>query len=538
MYLTFRRAAVITSVVGLFILIVGIIYAQNKIISVSNLDTRSFNAGVVGKVENLSPPELVNHQEKLIASAMYEGLIYYDETSLTIKPNLASSWKYASDGKSLVLNLKPNVRFHNGKQFTAYDVKKSWENNFVNAKDVSDMSLFLSIVGSKERIEGKSTDIAGIEVVNKYTVKVKFKEPNSVFVYMLTNPVFWIYDLDDKVKIPPGTGPFVFKENKDGNIILLRNEKYHRKNARISAINIKVFNDPYATLNEYKAGKLDYLDQVPLKEIKNLKNSDEYKGLYIEKNLLETYGFGFNLHKKPFAGNYQLRRAINYAIDRQAIMDNVLGGGYSLLKGVVPANAGGYKNQMWGYTYDLDKARKLLAEAGYPEGKGLDTLVLTYNQDEGHRMIAESIAQQLGVLGIKVQLNPLDWEYFKKRLTAMDLAFFRLGWYADYPDADSFLYSLFHSKMMGITNYSGYYNPQVDKLLDASRAEVRSNQERLNLLKRAEEIITDDAACLFLFQKKAFALKGKDVNNIGLDSMGMLNWGEIEILKPDVEQKT
>ncbi|MBO8158881.1 ABC transporter substrate-binding protein [Thermosyntropha sp.] len=538
MYLTFRRAAVITSWIGLAILIVGIIYAQNKIISVSSLDSRPFNIAVVGELEQLSPFNLEKQEEKLIASAMYEGLVDYDENSRSVKPNLAVNWKYSSDGKSLILSLKPNVRFHNGKLFTAYDVKKSWEKNFTETKQMSDLSLFLTIVGSRERLEGKAAEIKGIEVLNKYTVKVNFKEPNAAFIYMLTNPIFWIYDVDDKVAVFPGTGPFIFKEYKDETIILVKNEKYHRGKPCISAINVKLFNDPYTALNEYKAGKIDYLGQVPLKEVKNFKSSDEYKNLYIEKNLSEIYVYGFNLHKEPFAGNYQLRRALNYAIDREAIIQNVFGGLSKPLKGIIPSGISGYKSDMLGYSYDPEKAKKLLEEAGYPMGQGLKPLVLSYNQDEGHRVVAQTIAQQLGMLGIEVQLQPLEWEYFKKQLEKMDLTFFRLGWSADYPDADSFLYSLFHGKMMGITNYSGYYNPQVDKLLDASRAETRSYQERIKLLKRAEEIITDDAACLFLFQKRVFALKGRDVNNLTLDSMGMINWEEVELLKPSVGEKT
>ncbi|SHG82641.1 peptide/nickel transport system substrate-binding protein [Thermosyntropha lipolytica DSM 11003] len=538
MYIKFRQAAVITSFLGLFILIIGIVWAQNRIISVSNLEERPFNVGVVGNIYNISPPLFSSPEEKMIASAMYEGLVCYDEESQSIRPNLAVNWKYANDGKSLLLYLKPDVRFHNGKIFTAYDVKKSFENSFINTKEVSDMSMFLSIAGSEERLKGKSTEISGIEVINKYTVRVRFKEPNSAFIFMLTNPVFYIYDLDDKVKVAPGTGPFMFKEDKDGSIILVKNEKYHRQEPRISVLNIRWFKDPYSALNEYKAGKLDYLDKVPLPEIKNLKAGDEYKGLWVEKKLFATYCIGFNLHREPFMDNYQLRRAVNYAIDRKAIIENVLAGSCIPLKGVVPEGLGSYRSEMWGYTYDPDKAKKLLAEAGYPEGKGLPPLILSYNLDEGHRMVAESIAQQLGNIGIQVRMRPLEWGEFKKGLQERDFVFFRLGWYADYPDADNFLYSMFHSKMIGLTNYTGYYNPQVDKLLNAARAEVKSNGERIKLLKRAEEIITDDAACLFLFQNRKFALKGKEVNNLKLDSMGMLNWHEIELLKPIGGEKT
>lgn len=538
LYVTIKRVALVGSLIGLFILVGGIIYTKNLAKYTASLDTRPFNVGLVGTVETFEPALVSSYEERLLASAMYEGLVTYDETEKIIRPCLAKTWKYGPDGKSLILTLKGNVKFHNGKPLTAKDVKAAWENNFSTTKDWANISLFMSINGSNDRLEGKTADIAGIQVVDKNTIKIVFDEPNSAFIYMLTNPIFWVYDTEDQVEVKPGTGAFCFKEKKDPNeVILLRNEKYHLGKPRLAAVNIKWFKDSLEAFGEYKNGKIDYLDTVPLNEIKNIKNSDQYKPYYIEKPLLEIYALGFNVNREPYAGNYILRRAFNYAIDREAIAEDVLGGAYRPVKSVLPMGIYGYNSEMRGYTYDPEKAKQLLEEAEYPMGEGLKPITITYNNDEGHKVVAEAVARQLMELGIQVQLQAMDWEYYKKQLGKMEVSCFRLGWYADYPDADNFLYSLYHSSKIGITNYSGYRNPQVDKILDAARAETKSQQERIKLLKRAEEIIVDDAPNLWLFQKQANKLVGKNVNQLYVNCMGMLNWHEIELLKPSIDDE-
>jgi len=128
-----------------------------------------------------------------------------------------------------------------------------------------------------------------------------------------------------------------------------------------------------------------------------------------------------------------------------------------------------------------------------------------------------------------VQLQENDWDYYTKQLSNKQISFFRLGWQADYADADNFLYTLFYSSAAGGSNLTGYRNPQVDKILDASRAEYRNEDERQKLLKHAEEIIVDDAPCLWLFQKKSTILTGRDVREIKVDDMGFINWSEIAL---------
>jgi oligopeptide transport system substrate-binding protein len=530
-----KKIAVIGALSALLVFMAWAAYTSSSY--TSSLQERPFNAGVVGKVSTLDPSKVTTHEEKLVASTLYEGLVYYDEDARSLKPRLAKDWKISADGRKLTIELKRNILFHNGKQLTAADVKTCWEKALTEAAG-GKASLFLPIEGSDRVIKGAAADLAGLKIVDRYTLVVAFSRPDAAFVYHLTNPAFWIRDTEDKADICPGTGPFKFKERNDKSIVLTRHDKYHRERPALTEIQFSLYQDANQALQDYKARKLDYLDQVPLKEVKNIREASEYNGLYTVKPIQAVYFLGFNVNQEPFADNFMLRRALNYAIDRQAIIDNITGGLGQPLKGALPLGLPGYNKDMRGYSYDPEQARNLLAQAGYPDGQGLKPLTLTYNKSPGHQQIAEVVAAQLGQLGVQVELKSMDWKPYVKELEMKRLKFFRLGWAADYPDVDAFLYPLYHSSRAGVSNFTGYHNPQADKILDASRAETKSVKERINLLRRAEEIIVDDAPVLWLFQQEAFKIVGPDVNGFKLDSMEMVDWYSLELKKPELEKQT
>lgn len=539
MYPEWRKYTFIAVLISLLLLMAFVIYSSNKVAYTTSPGTRPLEIALVGSIDTLDPALINAPEERLLSSALYEGLVSFDEENQIVKPLLAKDWKYSADGESIIIHLKRDIQFSNGKNMKAGDVKACWEKTFFTTKEWSAVSLFLSVTGANERLEGRADHIAGIEVIDDRTLKVCFNKPNAAFIYMLCSPVFWVYDTGDPVDTAPGTGPFVLKESQDNaDFTLVRNEKYHQGIPHISSLHARVYVDPYEAFGEYKAGKIDYLDSVPLRELKNVKDNSEWKKLLIQKPIASTYFLGFNLNKEPFAGNYQLRRALNYAINRDLIVDEVLGGAYKAANGIIPLGIAGYQRDMRGYSYDPQKAQLLMEEAGYPLGEGLPTLTLTYNNDTGHQLVIESIAEQLSEIGVKVQPQAMEWDYYKKQLPNMNISFFRIEWSADYPDPDSFLYSMFHSSNIGISNYFAYHNDQVDKILDASRAEVKSHKERMKLVKRAEEIIVDDAPCLWLFQSSAVRMIGTNVTDLEVDSMNMIDWYQVKFIKPVPENES
>lgn len=525
---------VIIAVLGT-IIVAGFIHMREAIYT-SSLDTRPFNIGLAANVETVEPALLETHEQRLVASAIYEGLAAWDEASRSVQPRLAKSWKYADKGKSIIIHLRSDVKFSNGKKLTAQDVKASWEHNISSSRDWSSISLFLSIVGSNDRLSGKSPEISGIKAENAHTLKIMLTRPNAAFISSLTNPAFWVMDLQAGLKPPPGTGPFMLQEQKADRLVLLKNENYYRGQPRLSSLIVTVFPDAQQAYKAYQEGKIDFLDEIPSEALASIRKKTEYKNLLLEKPVLEIYCLGYNMGRDPYAGSYLLRRALNYAIDRNYIANNVLGGTYQPAKSVIPVGLDAYNKGMYGYRYDPEKARKLLEDAGYPEGAGLSPLTLTYNKDPGHSLVAADIMRQLGQYGINVQLQEQNWDFYKKHVNGRYNSFFRLSWAADYPDADNFLYSLFHSSRIGYSNFCAYRNPQLDRILDASRSEYDDPEARIKLLRRAEEMIVDDAPCLWLFQKKAAKLISQDVRKLNLDRMEMVDWYQVELAKPDLKQ--
>lgn len=517
--------------VGLVLIVLAGFLAIRQAVYVSSLSSRPMEVAVVEAMDNLQPALLANHAQVLAASAVYEGLVYFDEKSGEVKPRLAHKWEYSEEGKVLTIELKKDIFFSSGQPVTAAAVKSAWETNLITTGDWANQCLYLRIGGAGEYINGKLKEIWGLETTGERTLRITLNNPDGAFIHALTNPIFWVIDTTAEVKAGdsyPGTGPFTVQQQAKDSLILLRNDGYHQGAPHLAAINFTRYQDEEKALAAYKEGEVDYLDRLPLTQLPALAADPGTKNLLIQKSLQEVYWLGFNLHQQPFASNYLLRRALNYAVDRETIIKNILGDSCLPAKGVLPQGMTAYNDQMRGYVYDPEKVQKLLVDAGFPEGKGLKPLTLTINSDPGHRQVALEVARQLGLQGITVQVQEQDWGYYTKQITNMRLSFFRLGWKADYADGDNYLYTLFHSSTAG-SNLVGYNNPQVDKLLDDARAQYKDEGARIKLMKRAEEIIVDDAPCLWLFQKKSTVLLGKDVRDFQIDCMERVNWAEMGV---------
>lgn len=527
-----RRLWLLFFVLGLTLIGGSVSLLQKQAIFTINMESRPLTVGIKAPIETLHPALIEKQGEKLISRAIYEGLVCYDEEHKHIQPLLASSWKFSDGGKTLELKLRKDVRFHNGKKMTAADVKVSWQRNLAATKEWSNISLFMPIAGAKEQVQGARKEISGIEVLNDRTLRIRFAKPHAAYLYILTHPMFAVMDEAEENELGAGTGPYCLKEKQADTMVLVPWEQYYRGKPKLSAIQVKSYSDEDQALKDFKNGRLDYLDDVPQQEIRNLTKDKEMKKLLLRQPALENYWLGFNMNREPFANNYLLRRALNYAIDRDAIIKKVFGGGYRPALGVVPDGMPTYQRKIYGYRYDLEKARQLMAEAGYSNGEGLPPLTLKVNRDEGHEEVGREIANQLALVGVKVEIDTADWDYYKTQMHRLDMSFFRLGWKADYPDADNFLYSLFHSSGVGLSNFVAYRNPQVDKVLDHSRRQYKNGEERIKQLKRAEEIIIDDAPCLFLFQKEAAKLVSQDVQGLLLNGMEEFDWFKIYLSKP------
>jgi peptide/nickel transport system substrate-binding protein/oligopeptide transport system substrate-binding protein len=258
---------------------------------------------------------------------------------------------------------------------------------------------------------------------------------------------------------------------------------------------------------------------VPDSEYKNVTQDAQLSRYLLETSRWGTNYLGMNLKIPPF-DNVLVRQAINYAIDRDPIIELVLNNRAKTAFGVLPPGITGYDPNLRGYSFDPDKARALLAQAGYPDGKGFPEIELQYNKDIIHTRIGDFILANLSDIGIKCRIKELGFGEHLKSIEAGQAGFFRMGWTVDYPDPDSFLYTLFHSSNIGSGyNFTGLASPELDQLLDQARFETETSR-RVSLYRQAEKLIIEQAPWVFLYFYTTHLLYQPQVREINLGPMG------------------
>ena len=204
-----------------------------------------------------------------------------------------------------------------------------------------------------------------------------------------------------------------------------------------------------------------------------------------------------NYEVEPFKGNLALREALNYAVDRQNIIDVISEGVPSVASGVVPKGIVGWVDGQSKYNYDPEMAKTKLAEAGYPDGEGLPVIQFGINIGSGHEMVAEAIQADFAEIGVQVEIIGMEWGAALDAFKNGEIGFFRLGWIADYPTMDNFLFPLFYSTSSD--NYQGYNNPEVDQMLLEARS-IRDDDERIAKYREIEKKVLDDSAFILMYQ--------------------------------------
>jgi peptide/nickel transport system substrate-binding protein/oligopeptide transport system substrate-binding protein len=220
---------------------------------------------------------------------------------------------------------------------------------------------------------------------------------------------------------------------------------------------------------------------------------------------LGTHAVRFNVERPPFTDRW-MRLAVGHALDPGAVADGLLEGCVIAGAGILPPALPGYSPRVTGPRFDRERARRLLAEAGYPDGRGLPAVAYHFNTGDLNQRIAEWVQAQLKAVGIRIELRRLDWAAHLKVVDEGGAAFFRQGWIADYPDPENFLTVLFHSRNVGAAgNTSRYRNAEVDRWLDEADA-MPAGPARLARYQAVEQRILDDAVWVTLYHYSSRAL--------------------------------
>lgn len=445
----------------------------------------------------LDPARISDIYSRSVAQQVFDGLVQFDQT-LTITPALAQRWKASRDGLTWSFTLRKGVKFHHGREVTADDVIYSFTRILDPEVKSGAADLFANIKGAQEFRAGKAKTVAGLSALDRYTVQVVLDEAPVPFVSVLAVghakvvPKDLVEQQGEAFGAHPiGTGPFRFvRWERRKEIVLEANPNYFAGPPRLARLVYRIFPGEQfdAMYEEFQRGGLE---DTPIPSQNYREAVAEKKYIHVKRPMLSVRFYGINTRMKPL-DDRRIRQALVYAIDWQALIQDVFFGRYTPARGILPPGTQGFNPNIKGYPYDPQKAKELLSEAGYPGGRGLPAITI-WSSVKLERVVQEheQIKRYLEAVGIRAEFQYLtDWPAFSKRLAEGKLPVFLYAWYADVPDPDNFLTKLFHSQSP--RNFFGYANPEVDRLLIQARS-VNDLQRRVDLYRKAEQLIMDDA---------------------------------------------
>lgn len=447
---------------------------------------------------------------------LFERLARANPEDMTNQPELAMSWEFSQDLLFLVVHLRKGVLWHDGKEFTAEDVKFTFD----------------KIMDSQTRthLGVRVSDLESVEVLEPYTVKFNLKTPSASFAANLQIPIIPRHLLEGKDintdafnHNPVGTGPFKFKEWVPGDhATVVANEKHWRQRPYLDQIIFKVVPDVNVRMAQLKTGELDIMDGVEPLQLQELSKDPKL----VAYRMVQTnyYGFFWNVNKYPF-NDLLVRKAMNHAIDKQAIIDRVLLGeaipAYSVFQ---PPWKWAYTDQVLKLKYNPEQAKKLLAEAGWKDTNG-DGIVekdgkpfrFTLTGDNGsptRRRIVMIAQQYFKAIGVDAQIQFKEWhDFLENYLWNPDKEMVFL-WNAFNPpmDPDS-LAQRWHSKSGPRSNQTAYKNPKVDELFELGKTTL-DQAERAKIYHEIQRIIAEDVPMILLYYPVEIAVANKRLKGI------------------------
>lgn len=423
-------------------------------------------------------------QSLLVISQIYDTLLRQNPDTMEPEPCLAETWDNVND-TTIEFKLKQGVKFQNGEEMKASDVKFTFERALKS-------SHIKHIVGE--------IDPEKIEVIDDYTIRIGTYKPFSPMIACLAHPSTSI--LNEKAvneagenygQDPVGTGPYkLVKWNKGDSIEFTRFDDYHGEKAKIKDLVYRVLPEPENRVIELETGGADIVVDVPATATSRIEKDPNL--MLVKKAELSSNYLGFNLQKKPF-DDVRVRKAICHAIDVNEIVETVYEGNAVPAAGPISPGTLGYNEDLKLHELNIEKAKQLLAEAGYPNG----FKATLWTNDKKERLdIAEIVQNRLREINIEVSVQVLEWGVYLERTANGEHDMYLLGWVNNMGDPDGALYGLFSSSKLGTGgNRNFYVSTEVDELLEQGREEF-DTEKRKQIYNRCQEIIYNDAPCLYI----------------------------------------
>jgi len=453
----------------------------------------TFNNGA--EPETLDPQIMTGVPEHRLAMAVFEGLVTQHPETLQPVPGVAERWEISEGGTVYTFHLRDDAKWSDGRALDAHDFYASWERALSPATASQYGYMFYPIENAEAFHKGELEDFAqvGVEVVDDHTLRVTLSAPCPYFLDLVAfetlMPVpMWVVeehgDRWSRAEHIVGNGPFRVEEwLPNQRVTFVPNEHYWDADfVKLERIVALPHENTETAYKLFLQGECDWLTAIPVPKIEEIQRHPDY---YVSP-YLGSYFYRINVTKEPF-DDVRVRKALSIGFDREVITRDILKAGQIPATWFCPEMPGYEPPE--GFGYDRDEARRLLREAGYPNGAGFPEVELLYNTNEAHKQVAEVIVQQWREnLGITVGLRNTEWKVYLDDVQNLNYDISRAGWIGDYTDPNTFL-DMFVTD--GGNNNTGWSSERYDRLIElAARERVPSS--RAALLRGAEELLIED----------------------------------------------
>ena len=477
---------------------------------------------------------------------IFNGLVQMDE-HLLINPCIAHSWEITEGGLEYRFHLRSDVYFHADRVFGKSHGRRVRSGDFVYSfnriLEPATSSSGTWIFDCVERIEGVPSFIA----TDDSTLVIRLKKPFPPFLSMLSMPYASVVAREAVVfygtgfrNHPVGTGPFMFKFWKEGvRLVLVKNPDYFETDGGsrlpfLDAVSISFLSDKQSAFLEFIKGRLDFISGLdPSYKDELLTRQGRLQPKYAStielftQPYLNTEYLGFLLDQETKVGvpnplnDKRVRKAINLAFDRKKMITYLRNNiGSPGINGILPKGLPAFDSSRVYYNYDLDQARRLLAEAGFPGGKGMPPITLVSTPD--YLDFCKNIQQQLTELGVEMKIEISTPAAVKQMKADARLPFFRASWIADYPDAENYLLMFLSRNFCPRgPNYTHFSRPAFDSLYDSAMHEVRDSA-RFAIYRKMESMVMEESPIVVLYYDQVLRFIRKGITGLGSNPMNLL----------------
>lgn len=478
----------------------------------SDKDTLVFGRG--GDSTSLDPSRVTEGETFKVTVNLFETLLNFGEEDTTVQAGLAKEWN-TDDGLTYTFQLEEGVKFHDGTDFNADAVVKNFE-RWANG-DADKFPYYDTMFGGFK--DDESHVIDSVTADGDYTVIIKLKRPQAPFLkniamsmFAIASPTAFEQGDDQFERNPVGTGPFKFVDWKTNDSITIEkfDDYWQEGLPKLNKVVFRSIPDNSARLNALIAGEIDLADGINPSDAGKIEENGDLQ--LIKRPSMNVGYLGLTVTREPF-DKKEVRQAMNHAIDKETIINSFFEGQADSAKNPMPPSISGYNDDIEEYDYNPEKAKELLAKAGYPDGFEMELWAMPVPRPympDGAK-VAEVIQSNLADIGVKAKIVTYEWGTYLDKASKGEADAFMLGWTGDNGDADNFLYALLDEDNIPSNNYTYFKNAKMHDLFIEAQTEV-DEDKRIELYKEAQEIIHEEAPWVPLAHSTPLLGAAKDLS--------------------------